>query len=236
MHQSDLGIKKGFTIVETMLSMAFISMLIIGIAIVTNQVINSYRKGITLKSINQVGQALSDDLFRAATGARGAQIIANQDFISEPDHGALCLGDYSYLWTTGPALVDPAREQERLLYANTPTETNVPIRLAKVRDDSKYYCHALRQGASKVRGKIARKDVTELIEPGDGELAINQFQMISGPFSPQINQGLTTFIFSIGTFHDQQSIDANAQCLMTDNQSYNCAINKFEVVVRTNEG
>lgn len=50
--------KKGFTLIELSIAAAFISMLFIVIGVVTIGMISSYRKGLSMKSINTTGQDL----------------------------------------------------------------------------------------------------------------------------------------------------------------------------------
>ena len=60
-----LGQKKGFTLVELSLSIAFIAILSITVALIINNAISTYRRGITLNQVNTVGMDLVDDM-RAA--------------------------------------------------------------------------------------------------------------------------------------------------------------------------
>ena len=59
-----LGIKKGFTLVELSLSIAFIAILSITVALIINDAISTYRRGLTLNQINTVGMDLVDDMCR----------------------------------------------------------------------------------------------------------------------------------------------------------------------------
>lgn len=54
--------KSGFTMVELGLAMAFISVLLITIAIITTNIVTIYQKGLTLKAVNSVGRGLVDEL------------------------------------------------------------------------------------------------------------------------------------------------------------------------------
>ncbi len=57
--------KSGFTLVELGIAMAFISMLLIVIAVVTTNIVTIYQKGLTLKAVNSVGRGLVDELTAA---------------------------------------------------------------------------------------------------------------------------------------------------------------------------
>ncbi len=54
-------VKSGFTLVELMITMAFISVLLITIAIITSNIVTIYQKGTTLKAVNSVGRGLIDE-------------------------------------------------------------------------------------------------------------------------------------------------------------------------------
>jgi len=54
--------RSGFTMVEISISIAFIAVLAITIAVLTINLSNSYRRGLTLKEVNTVGSELLDDI------------------------------------------------------------------------------------------------------------------------------------------------------------------------------
>ena len=53
--------KRGFTLVELSFAIAFISVLLITVTLITNEIVSIYRKGYSIKSVNQVGRDLIDD-------------------------------------------------------------------------------------------------------------------------------------------------------------------------------
>ena len=64
-----MQVKKGFTLVELSLSLAFIAVLSLTVAFIVNNAVASYRRGLTLKQINTVGIGLVDDLRAAVQGS-----------------------------------------------------------------------------------------------------------------------------------------------------------------------
>lgn len=58
----DESVKSGFTLVELSLSIVFISILSITIALVINDAVSSYQRGLILNKINSTGQSLVDDM------------------------------------------------------------------------------------------------------------------------------------------------------------------------------
>ncbi len=61
--------KSGFTIVELTLTMSFVAVLLITIAIVTTNIVTIYQKGLTLKAVNSVGRSLVDEFTTAISTA-----------------------------------------------------------------------------------------------------------------------------------------------------------------------
>jgi len=87
---------KGFTLIELMLSMAFVSILLISIAMLSIQLSNQYSRGLTLKEVTQAGTEASNDIKRtmaqaqiSTTGVRLKQVLNGG--------WALCTGSYTYI-------------------------------------------------------------------------------------------------------------------------------------------
>ncbi|NLA52460.1 MAG: prepilin-type N-terminal cleavage/methylation domain-containing protein [Alcaligenaceae bacterium] len=122
--------KKGFTLVELSLSIAFIAILSITIALIINDAISTYRRGLTLNQINTTGMDLVDDIRTAvqnspASSPRNSCKNYKDDFQKNceenngmrlmnvaktgnvnniegtPLYGAFCTGAYSYIWNSG---------------------------------------------------------------------------------------------------------------------------------------
>lgn len=54
--------RKAFTLIELSFAILFISILLITLTLITNEIIQIYRKGYSIKSINQAGRSVIDDL------------------------------------------------------------------------------------------------------------------------------------------------------------------------------
>ncbi len=59
--------RAGFTLVELSFAIAFISVLLITITLITNEIVSIYRKGYSIKTVNQVGRDIIDDFQNAIT-------------------------------------------------------------------------------------------------------------------------------------------------------------------------
>lgn len=92
--------QRGFTMIELLFAMSFVSVLLILILTATIQIGRIYNKGISLKQVNQSGLLVGNDL-RTAIRASDAPL----DLGSVAD-GRLCLGSYSYVWNTGDTLTN----------------------------------------------------------------------------------------------------------------------------------
>lgn len=57
--------RQGFTMIEITLAMAFVSTLLITIALVISQIMTIYQKGLALRAVNSVGRELIDEFSRA---------------------------------------------------------------------------------------------------------------------------------------------------------------------------
>lgn len=68
-HQIHTKTKAGFTMVELSITLAFIAALLITIAIITNNIVTIYQKGMTIKAVNSVGRGLVDELTAAINTA-----------------------------------------------------------------------------------------------------------------------------------------------------------------------
>ena len=85
---------KGFTLVELMLAMAFVSGLLLAIALLTMQVVNIYTKGVTLSAVDQAGQVISREICDQLAAAPQGDVKV----IDETNGGRICMGQISYVW------------------------------------------------------------------------------------------------------------------------------------------
>lgn len=76
-----LGQKKGFTLVELSLSIAFIAILSITVALIINDAISTYRRGVTLNQVNTEGMDLVDDMRAAVQNSPAGSIVGECEFI-----------------------------------------------------------------------------------------------------------------------------------------------------------
>lgn len=240
-------IKNGFTIVETTLSMAFISLLLIAIVLVTNSIIQTYHRGLTIKSVNEVAYSLGEEFRRSIRfGAiEGTSDVKNVD----GRYGVFCSGTYSYIWNYGEAIKRKQAGDTTLnLIEFTKNGQSRLAHLVKINDSSRFYCsqdvynsatvissslttsEACANNSSCVGSGDAR--VIELINPSDTNLVIHDFLVRPGVSNPALNQKIYQISFILGTSSGSKLVYDNAyRCNASLYDATYCALNRFDVSV-----
>ncbi len=244
--------KKGYTIVEVLLSMSFISLLMLLIGIVSLQMINIYRKGISLKAINITGQLIIDDFTRAINASSGLVCLDYRNDVFYPVNclnlssnptndrgGAICTGKYSYLWNYGDTLLNHSDQAIKV--------NNKPIRLYKVNDQDGVLCQDVNRVMIETEAKPADQK-KELLGSADRDLALHSLAINSEMSTARGDQTFYNLSFVLGTFQDQVINTSDASC-KTPTELANeasagsdvgdfsyCAINKFNFSARTISG
>lgn len=229
--------RTGFTLIELMLAMSFISVLLIAIALTVIQISNVYNRGITLKDVNQAGRSISAELNRSISQSSLFNIDSGDDsqFIVQGDWGGrLCVGQYSYIWNYGKYL-EKGDKMTLNLYQGDDTsssDTSIPIpRFVKALDPGASYC----RDSSK---KIDPDSSVELLNVGEHNLALHKFTISSSPTATdsKTNQRLYSIEFVLGT-NDQDALnyESDIQCKPPSQEGADanyCSVNIFDLVVR----
>lgn len=227
--------KQGFTLVELMLAMTFISVLLVAIAMTTIQISNIYNRGITLREVNQAGRAVSIDLQRSIASSTPFDVTpqedespdtANSKYVVRQGGGRLCLGSYTYAWNYGSALA--GGQDAPGVYNHF--EDGESVRFVKVADPNGALC-----SMEGIEARIVRSDAVDLISGGDRELAIHKFEIIKTTEDASIGQALYAIEMTIGTNDRAQLTTNDASCRPPGedigHEDY-CAVNQFELVAR----
>lgn len=85
--------KQGFTIIELMLAMTFLSFVLVFMALTIVQMMRTYDKGLTVKQVNQAGRTVTDDIAKAMRGEQPGGIV-----VANVANGRLCIGNVMYVW------------------------------------------------------------------------------------------------------------------------------------------
>lgn len=217
----------GFTLVELNLAMIFVAILVIGVAAVTITVTKINQHGIALKTVNQTGREIMDQLRRDISEANPSQI---QYVAPVGGVGRLCLGSVSYVFNTAQALNTGGTLVRDTTKAGSPSVT-----LVRMNDRDGVWC-AETSGVFTRNDVIAADEATELLQRDTLPLAIHSMdvQTIAQTNSTQANYGLISLAVMLGT-NELDTTQPDGQCKPpTDNQANfdNCAVREFRTVVR----
>ncbi len=226
---------KGFTLIELMLSMTFISILLVAIAVTIIQISNVYNRGITLKEVNQSGRSLSNELQRSITS--GAPFMIEEGdgsrYVKQEDWGGrLCTGQYSYVWNFGRALVSNDPGGDRLnVYADG---SDTQIRFVKAVDPSASYCIDSTK-------KVDKATATELLNVGDHSLALQSFSIESAASATdaKTRERLYSIVFFIGTNDQAALVEGGTGCKGPGEDGADlayCSVQEFNIVARAGSG
>lgn len=213
--------QKGFTLIELMLSMAFISVMLMAIALCILQMSTIYSRGETLRQINQASRVISADMQRTIGGADTAAMQLG----AVTNNGRLCTGQFSYVWNVAP------NEDGSPKYPNNRYEgNNDPIRLIRVTDSGGIYCTDPNRRIDPVTASPV-----ELLASGDRTLQVRKLTATAGRESAITGQRLYTVGIMLGT-DNVNAIDSTTDSCKppTDLQSdlTYCAVNEFSITVR----
>lgn len=218
----------GFTIVELMLAMAFVSALLLAIAVTVIQIGNIYNKGITYKSVSQTGVLVANDLQQSFSGVRPFP-LSSSNYRSSVWGGRLCTGKYSYIWNYGSQMTNPNRN----VYSSGTSQ----IYLVKAFDPIGDYCLT---PSKKIDSATAVDLINRSTNPfATNSLAIHRFIVSTSPTAddPITGQRLYRIRFILGT-NDQSSLNIVSgitECKTPDQFNANpeyCAVNSFDFIVR----
>jgi prepilin-type N-terminal cleavage/methylation domain-containing protein len=226
--------KSGFTLIELMLAMTFISVLLVAIAMTTIQISNIYNKGITLREVNQAGRSVSSELqqsiassvpFDVTPKSDNSPATATSRYVVRDGGGRLCLGNYSYAWNYGKTLTGGAGAPA--IY-NKYDDDNKPVRFAKIEDAGGSLC-------ADVNLPVPKAKANELLSTGDRELVLHSFSIAETSSDPTTNQALYAISMVIGTNDKTQLTTDNTSCKPpasgSGNEDY-CSVNQWDIIAR----
>jgi hypothetical protein len=209
--------KNGFTLIELMLAMGFVSALLIAIAMTVIQIGNIYNRGLTLKEVNQSGRVIVSELQRSIAASTpfdadpgvGSKYLKEMTNISELKRyvtqdwgGRLCVGQYSYIWNYGEYVYNAVKTNNySSLNVYSGTNSDVPIRFVKVYDPTAGYCTP----TNNLLPDIELSDSSELLDESQHNLVIHYFLVSTTStssdtaFDSKTGQRLYNINFLLGT-------------------------------------
>ena len=212
---------KGFTLIELMLSMAFISVMLMAIALCILQMSTIYTRGETLRQVNQASRVIATDMQRTFGGADASSV--RTDVVES--NGRLCTGQFTYIWN-GPPSDDGSPK-----YPNNQYEGNTnEIRFIRITDSGAVYCTNPNQ---RIDAATARP--VELLVAGDRTLQVRKLTVTSGREGALTGQRLYTMNVMLGT-DSVGTIDTTTDSCKPPSDLESdltfCAINEFSITVR----
>jgi hypothetical protein len=227
--------KKGFSLVELMLAVAFLGTLLLSIAILTMQLINIYTKGATMRAINSLGSSMMKDIRTSIVASNSYPKNLDSDveeyywnnkgvLSPEPTAGMFCTGSYSYVWNYQTAMMHAYRGvMEPYYYIEVGTASNErAYGFARIKDAN---CNRFRDlkkdyevTGNTNKGKItlsSEEEMTVLLDGkkgGDGtDLALYDFSIISATRSNGLSgKGLYDVSFVIGTMRGGINVNSSS--------------------------
>lgn len=226
--------KQGFTIIELMLAMSFVSLLLVAVAMTVIQISNIYNRGIILKDVNQAGRALVSELQQSITQTSAFDVnvsagSSTANYVIQSDVGGrLCTGRYSYVWNYAKAIKSNASRNK--YDGLTPPE----IYFIKIFDPTLQYCTAVSGNLPDIK---ADTGATELFSDSQHNLALHSFKVTSNASDAKTNQRLYNIEFILGT-SDTGAINTTLNTCKVPSESGSdltyCSINQFNITVRSN--
>jgi len=225
---------KGFTLIELMLAMSFVSALLIAIAMTVIQIGNIYNKGLTLKEVNQAGRSLTSEFQKSIAQNKPFNINpgVGSRYIPQNWGGRLCIGHYSYIWNYGIAI--KTGDKARLNVYSDPNSNNV-IRLVRIIDPNSNYCNLDALGKYP---SVSFNDAVELLNIGEHNLAVHYFKISSAALMTdnKTGQQLYNIEFTIGTNNQLALTTSSTGDIVCkapgekDADSAYCSVNRFNIV------
>jgi prepilin-type N-terminal cleavage/methylation domain-containing protein len=216
--------RRGFTLVELSLVMAFISLLLLAILISTIHIAKIYAKGVTNRQINQVGRELTDTIRRDFLTADAARI---RSYIPSGNaaNGRICLGNVSYVWNTATTL---AGDGEKIKDKNNSTA----VVFTRVVDNGGTLCINGSNGYPKSLAGL-QGDATNLLDSQGRSLEVYNLTLTT--MDQHGSDGLYGIDITIGT-NDPSAVDTGtSQCKPSTDNSSNfeyCSVAEFNITVR----
>ena len=231
-HAANHTHTKGFTLIELMLAMTFISVLLLGIAMTIIQIANIYNKGTTVKDLNQSSRLISNDIMRTAADAQSFNEAT--DLQVNSGGGRLCIGKFSYIWNTAAAI-----DRNDALLNKFESDPGKRINLVKVPDTAKIYCSLNSEGNLTYSAIRAMDTINaqELLPAGDHTLAINKLEIPedSVVVDDSTKQTLYTLTYVLGSGNISAMNEDQTACLdpsFANSDLTYCSVQQFTIVLR----
>ena len=230
----------GFTIIETMLAVAFVAILMMAILVLTITAGKMYVKGNTNQTINQAGRDFSDTVrrdFLSAGVGTVSPVISISGGSTTAYSGRVCLGTVAYLWNSA-SLINTTTALANTARVTMGSGSGTPVTFARVVNPKQSYCDKDATGKypMNIPTGSTGEQVTDLFA-GDGrDYAL--YAMKIQAIASSGDSGLYRITYTLGTNEKdttQQSAEGYTQCRPSNDASANftyCAVEDFDMIVR----
>jgi competence protein ComGC len=238
MNLNNKDTKIGFTIIELMLAMSFVSVLLIAIAMAVIQISDIYNKGITLKGSNQLGRSIISELKRGISNSAEFDVGGDKtaNYVKLDWGGRLCMGQYSYIWNYGKDIIPGSTNySDRNKYLSN---NDKEIRFVKVYDSDMSYC---KLNINNKYPDIKDEQADEFLSDNQYNLVVHKLLISSSDsgYDSKTGQRLYSVDMIIGT-NDQLALKDSSTACKSPNESGSdiayCAITEFNMTVRSGGG
>lgn len=213
----------GFTLVELTISMTFIAILMLVIALFLMQLTSIYNKGLTLRSVNEAGQRISSELQRTINQTDSDAI--KYIFFPTGEGGRLCIGTTAYAWNYAQTI---NTNPPTALNKNPVTHT-ADVRFVKFSGSAIAICEQNGAGSYNPIPNTA----VEILSQGNGGLALHSLAYLGATDVYQDPlQKMHQIDFILGTSDLGVITGNNCQASGAREDEY-CAINDFSVIARS---
>lgn len=243
-----VSVAQGFTLIELTLAMAFISALLLAIALAVIQMSQTYNKGIVLKEVNQAARDINDTLRRSV--ADTSSVNVSRDYIANDTGGRLCLGNYSYIWNTAAGLEadNPSVTTFEINMAAGWNDDTV-LRLIRVEDTARLYCATNPASGALLQRTIRAEDAAKtdiLLQTGEHTVEVLAFTVYPATESPTdrafdttTGERLITVTYRLGSGSITAMEPNQTACLPPSNpnsDSAYCTVQEFTIALRAGSG
>lgn len=232
--------QSGFTLIELSLSMAFIAMLLLGIALLTIQISTIYNKGLTMRAVNESGQLIASDIQRTLNTSRPREVLFVNFVDSVTGGGRLCANNVVYAWNyAGGSLTNRTGFNSYNRY--TSGGANQPlVRMVRFIGDTTYCMPTNPPNVYKLLPPSTDDRLTELLKAGDNTLALQSFTIeldADGNAGQSVKDDSTQRMyhvsFILGTNESGAPInDTGCATFESRIDDEYCAVNRFDFVAR----
>ena len=205
--------KQGFTIIELTISMAFIAMLLLGIATLTLLISSVYNKGLTLRAVNESGQLIAGDIQRTLNSSVPSQVL----FVGNTSGRRLCANNIVYAWNYAGSINGGF---------NRPGD----VRMVRfIGDDT--FCKP-QPPSGQYKDIPSTASTTELLKAGDNTLAVHDVTFTESAVTGDDTQRLYRMTVRLGS--NDTEIIASSGCQVPESRTDDeyCAVNEFTFTAR----